>query len=108
MGYYTYHSLEFDESETEVVVALEEGADSYSDGVSLMYDAWTGNAERTKWYSHDEDMKTFSKRFPHVLFELSGEGEESGDIWKAYYKDGKVQLCRAKIVFDEYDESKLK
>lgn len=60
-----------------------------------------------KWYDHDEDMKKFSKKYPGTVFVLSGEGEESGDIWKKYYRAGKVQACNAKITFDEYDESKL-
>lgn len=60
-----------------------------------------------KWYDSNEDMKKFSKKFPGTIFVLSGEGEESGDIWKKYYKAGKVQECKAKITFDEYDENKL-
>jgi len=62
----------------------------------------------TKWYEYDEVMKAISMEYPHVVFELSGEGEESGDIWKNYYVNGKVQKCQARIVFDEFDEKKLK
>lgn len=52
-------------------------------------------------------MKNLSKKFPSVLFILEGEGEENDDIWKKYFKDGKVQECAAKITFDPYDETKL-
>jgi hypothetical protein len=34
-------------------------------------------------------------------------GEEGGDMWKRYYKNGKVQVANAKITYDEYDETKL-
>lgn len=107
MGYYTQYSLSFDESETEVVVELEKYAEE-DYGKWCIYGAWVGDLDATKWYDHDKDMKELSKKFPHVLFTLEGEGEESGDIWKKYYKNGKCQRCRAKITFDEYDESKLK
>lgn len=67
-----------------------------------------GRADSCKWYDHEEDLKRVSERFPTVLFTLSGEGEESGDIWRKYFKDGKMQKCEAKITFDEFDEAKLK
>jgi hypothetical protein len=53
-------------------------------------------------------MNEISKEYPNVIFELSGEGEESGDVWKNYYMNGKVQKCQARIVFDEFDENELK
>ena len=53
-------------------------------------------------------MKDMSLQFADILFELKGEGEEAGDVWKAYYLNGKEQICRAKITFDEFDESKMK
>jgi len=60
-----------------------------------------------KWYEHDDDMLRLSERYPMVVFTLSGEGEESGDIWKKYYCAGKVQIARAKITFDPFDKDKL-
>ena len=66
----------------------------------------TGDA--TKWYDHDEDCAEMSKKFPGVVFKLHGEGEQSGDIWDAYYKDGLCQICRAKLIFPEFDQTKLK
>lgn len=61
-----------------------------------------------KWYDHETDMRVFSKRFPDVLFELSGEGEEAGDIWRKYFRDGKMQSCPGEITFEPFDESKLR
>lgn len=65
---------------------------------------------RPQWiaqYQHDKVMVAFSKRFPDVLFTLTGEGEESADIWKTYYKGGKIQVAFAEITIPEFDESKL-
>jgi antitoxin component YwqK of YwqJK toxin-antitoxin module len=68
-----------------------------------------GNTEsELKWYDFHEEMIAFSKEYPNWLFTLSGEGEESGDIWKAYYVNGKYQQEKAKIVFDPFDMQKLK
>ena len=55
-------------------------------------------------------MISISKKFPEVLFTLSGEGEESGDIWMKYFKNGKVQNANTKVTIshDPFDESKLK
>lgn len=64
-------------------------------------------AEKCKWYEHEEDMRRFSKLYPFILFELSGEGEESGDIWRKYFLNGKMQYCKSKIEFEPFDETKL-
>lgn len=61
----------------------------------------------TKWYTHEENMKEFSLKHPNFVFKLTGEGENSGDIWTKYFKNGKMQICEAKILFDDYEESKL-
>ncbi|MGG4105113.1 hypothetical protein AAXB25_14450 [Paenibacillus lautus] len=64
-------------------------------------------ADMYTWYDHEETMRYTSKRHPDLIFKLEGEGEGAGDIWIKYFKDGKMQECRAKITFDEYDEARL-
>lgn len=64
-------------------------------------------SDNVKWYEHDAFMVSLSLKFPNVLFTLSGEGEEAGDLWRSYYKNGKHQLCDAVITYPEYDESKM-
>jgi len=58
-----------------------------------------------KWYCHEYNMKSLSKIYPETLFLLEGEGEESEDIWQKYFKNGKMQVCKAEIVFPKFDES---
>lgn len=68
--------------------------------------------EAVKWYDHESDMKEFSKKYPEITFELSGVGEEvlieNPDIWKKYFKNGKMQVCRASVEFDNYSIEKLR
>lgn len=63
--------------------------------------------DATKWNDHVPEMKQFSLRWPAVVFELEGRGEENGDLWHKYFQNGKVQICKAIITFDSFDPEKL-
>lgn len=71
------------------------------------YDSWDDNGVEqvlyeSKWYDHEKDMVKLSKEFPNVIFHLSGDGEEQGDVWKEIYSGGaKQKSLKAKIVFEE-------
>lgn len=106
MGYYTQFTLKIDAEKDvlyDIAVFLKE-SEEY-DFILPMWNDWT---DSVKWYSSDEDMKLISKKFPSALFTLNGEGEESGDVWVAYFKNGKMQKEVAVINLAPYDESKLK
>lgn len=103
MGYYTQYNLEMIEGSSDLIEGLLSECEEarYALGAS-------GDCEQaTKWYEHKRDMISFSKKHPDALFKLSGEGEESGDCWHEYYKNGKVQECKAKIVYPEFNEDLL-
>lgn len=53
----------------------------------------------TKWYEYEEDMRSFSTLYPDYTFELTGIGEEQEDIWRKFFKNGKMQGGQAEIVF---------
>lgn len=78
------------------------------DNPDVSYPIDISSSESYKWYENEDDMKELSKSFPDVVFELYGEGEESCDLWLSYHKNGKVQRENAKIVYADFDESKLK
>jgi hypothetical protein len=59
--------------------------------------------DESKWYDHEPEFKEFSKQFPSWLFTLTGEGEESGNLWKKYFLNGKVQIANAIISYDNFD-----
>lgn len=60
-----------------------------------------------KWYEHEDDMKRLSLKFPDVLFTLRGEGEESGDVWVKYFKEGKMQVSKAEVKLEPFDATRL-
>jgi len=98
MGYYTKFDLYIPNQDLNVnkcmkTILNDLGFDPFSEPV--------------KWYSYRSDMIKFSSKYPDVLFELYGVGEEEGDIWKEYYYNGKFQFAKAIITYDEFDESKL-
>jgi hypothetical protein len=101
MGYYTQYSL-----------GVLQGKDTnidYQKEICDMVDYEYLFDEQTKWYKHDEDMKTISRKYPKVLFVLHGVGDDYGDIWRAYYYDGECkERIEAEIVFKEFDLSKVK
>lgn len=105
MGYYTSYELSVSNVNPLLASKLEEEVEKmqvFESGNSK--DGWYGY---DKWYDHDEDMMLLSKRFPDALFELYGDGEESDDMWRAYFKNGRMQFCPAIITFDPFDEKKL-
>ena len=48
------------------------------------FDIKTLSYDSCKWYDHDED-----------------EGEETGDLWKTIYHDGKLERLNVKIVYEK-------
>lgn len=57
--------------------------------------------EPRKWYNYENDMKKLSLKFPDTYFLLYGAGEEQGDVWKAYFYNGKVQIIKATLAFKD-------
>ncbi len=100
MGYYTYYELTYEPLRLGEHQAIEEKLKKLNQGF------WPFE-EDTKWDTWEEDMKKLSLEFPDVTFHLWGEGEENIDSWYAHFKNGKVQICKAKITFDDFDERKL-
>ncbi len=94
MGYYTSYTLKASGRHEQIGALLEEYTSGYQ--WDDYVDSWCMNG---KWYGHEDDMSALSAAFPDVLFTLEGEGEESGDIWKAYYLQSKSKKVQAEISF---------
>lgn len=97
MGYYTNFDIS---NNPETVQRAIEDLSQYS--------FYNGRTDQVKWYSWKEHCIRVSKDFPNIVINIEGEGEESGDRWKAYIKNGKIQISKAVVTFEEFDEGKLK
>lgn len=109
MGYYTVFQGEVS-GPSPFLEQFEKDANEgetfslYDISLSDFFDDYIYGGQSMKWYDSDADMKNLSKNYPALLFTLSGEGEDSGDIWRAYYRNGKGLRVAARIVFDEPED----
>lgn len=93
-----------DPTDAIIAWAKENTVDGYNIGELLEDEcAW----EPCKWYEHENAMRAISKKFPTVLFVLSGIGEEQGDQWTKYFQGGKMQICKAEFSIPPYDPNKM-
>lgn len=99
MGYYTSYSLE--------VIEGDDLKTDYEEEIGKEFDYGNPFDDSCKWYEHERDMRSFSKKHPNTLFKLIGDGEENGDQWHEYYQNGKMQRCEAVVIFPEFDPTKL-
>lgn len=109
MGYYTNYELEVIDTADLELEDVEAIANDLNTGYGddLLTELLQGHGYHCKWYEHEKDLRTLSLKCPDVLFRLTGHGEEKGDEWVKYFKNGLMQECRAKITFDPFDEGKL-
>ena len=66
------------------------------------------SGEATIWIDHEKNLREFSKHHDDFVITLHGQGDEAGDMWVKYFKNGKIQYEPAEITFGEFDEGKLK
>ncbi len=103
MGYYTRHELEVVEGNRALIATFIEECEEAAYAITDTGESY----DSCKWYSHEQDLREFSKKHPEALFKLGGEGEESGDIWAEYYRAGKMQVCKAAIVIPDFNPELL-
>jgi hypothetical protein len=103
MGYYTQYDLKIsylDNANQGLEIAKYLDLHDYEfcdDGVTLT------NYFESKWYYWKEDCTRASLKYPKVLIEIEGVGEESDDRWKARVQNGLCEVVHAKIVFPDFN-----
>lgn len=107
MGYNTVYSLEIGSLEGLTKLQQRDLYEEEIDGSFTIGQLTNGDCDEMRWYQHDDDMDLISKNYPNVLFTLRGEGEESGDIWQTWYRNGKHITVRAEVVIPEPDLTQL-
>lgn len=114
MGYFTYYELTIDhdskENQFKIAKALSQleyfsyyWKDSDPDCIEDVI-----GYEEMKWYDHEEDILEISKQFPDITFCLHGEGEDRGDVWNKYFKNGRRAIYYASFVLKEFNPKDLK
>ena len=88
MGYYTDFSLDWD-ANPETTAAIEAAIEE----LEIPLD------DEAKWYDYGVEMTVLTRRFPDVLFTLTGIGQEHDDIWRHYFKGAHDQKEIASITF---------
>ncbi len=102
MGYTTSFKLHLipNDNALEIIDALRNSVDYAGSCLTAL-----GNPnEPMTWYKHEEDLKAFSLKYPEVLFLLTGEGEEAGDIWQLHVQNGKSSRIRAEVNMPDVGE----
>jgi hypothetical protein len=104
MGYYTNYNLKVVGKKSEGVIE-ELRKENESAECALTSEGFS--EQEVKWYGHEDELKEFSLKHPKLLFVLDGSGEENGDLWIKYIKNGKCQFCPAIVKYNKYSPKKL-
>lgn len=106
MGYYTGFTLTASDQEALNSIISdhsEDGDDTFFNFLEKNDGSYSGNC---KGYEHEEELAEASKKFPDVLFTLDGHGEEGGDTWRKFFKNGQVN--DSVLTFSEYNPNKMR
>lgn len=115
MGYYTYFQLEVEggPAEQHCPTCGHVGEWEWKDliakflGSKYNCEIYDPFEESCKWYEYEADMIEFSKLYPDYIFIIEGDGEETDDRWRAYFKDGKSRRDEMIMRFPDFDPSTL-
>lgn len=90
MGYYTRFEFEFLPADPFTSDHLYE--EDLMKGIRAI--SGYNHFDEAKWYNHEEHLRKFTKGNKTVIIKLTGEGEETGDVWCKYFLDGKMAEYR--------------
>lgn len=107
MGYCTAYKLGVQGSAPDELQRLVADLKARSESAEYALNDDGSTCESCKWYDHENELRKFSKTAPTRVFVLSGWGEDSGDIWRKYFRDGKCQVAKAEIIIPEFSERLL-
>jgi len=115
MGYYTYHTLEVEGGEaiqrcpTCGHVGTWDWEDLISKFVGSKYECgeYYPFQASCKWYEYEEHMLEFSQLYPTYLFIIEGDGEETDDRWRHYFKNGKHHRDGMVMEFPDFNPETL-
>lgn len=105
MGYYTKFVVETDsptqEYTDQIIQEIAETGGFTEDYLRREY------CDSMKWYNYVEHVLKVSRNHRTTLIKVFGEGEESGDIWVHYFRNGLHTKKEANIIFPPLEEGEL-
>ena len=84
MGYRTYFELE--------IVVGQLDPEDLAENFERITDYNINDLSDIGWYDWEIHMCELSKLYPDVVFRLYGDGEESDDVWHAYFCNGDYEI----------------
>ena len=100
MGYYTTFELNIEKNPDNI--EMKDVIEKINEIAGWkMFEDLDNEYCHAKWYDFETEMAEVSKLFPNTVFSLSGEGEDSDDLWRAYFKNGVVKIYQARILYDD-------
>lgn len=111
MGYMTDYEVEAGPFETEEAAEFFEfkaqKTIGYSIDVSIspsMNGRYfvTFELNDAKWYNWGNDLEALSRAFPNITIDVEGDGEETGDQWKARFRNGSYEKVEAIVTFPDF------
>ena len=108
MGYYTNYNLTAKNND-DTMVDIEKINNFLDDCYGFeASDTAEWELSEAKWYDHIEDLKKLSTMCGEkTLFYLHGEGEENGDVWDEYYRNGKMIHYKPEVIWPKFKETDL-
>lgn len=107
MGYYTWYDLQVENAREISGQELARASAALRKAVFEEDDNEEGSCpfdwvsyDSMKWYDYEQDMLALSTQFPDMLFCLYGNGEDSDDIWREFFRNGKSCYQRIKMFYD--------
>ena len=106
MGYYTRFEMGVDYDgpkapESSLELFDQDCDNGYEFGSHELNINWLMNrdCDNMKWYDWKGDMEELSLRYPNLTLWLRGDGEEAGDNWKAWFRNGSSVVVKPKMDF---------
>ena len=86
MGYYTNFTINKIEGSDEDYRHLKEDILKKT-GIDFIKD----ETHEAKWYKHEADLTKLTKKYPGLLVQLDGNGENWDDLWATRFRNGETE-----------------
>ena len=117
MGYYTNYKLELIGENGSSLLAATKAAEKMIESLDGIEFLGSDIPVRSGiyWYGKyfdvgagEKEIVSLSKDYPDVLFQVTGDGEDSDDFWREYIQNGKTGWTPGVISYEPFDQVEMK